>query len=363
MQFSINIFHNIIFVMKSILHDMGLVPDNDSKNTLKKLYLKPDKTPNAELPHIKVPEKGMTYQADLLYLPDDQGFHYLLVVIDNNNNALDFEPMKNRTASTTLESIKKIFARKYLNKPRFMIEVDNGVEFGGLFKSFFENCKVKKDRIYVKKNHAGRHSQLGLVENLNKIIGAVIHMQLTDDEVNTGEESRNWLDLLPKLRVSMNKHLRRNKSKVIDNETLTKCEGELLPIGSKVRVLLDNPKSVSGKKLHGNFRASDIRWEVEPRTIEEYILRIDQPPMYIVSGITNCVYRRQQLQVVSDDETKGVQRKFIIDKLLRRFTEKRVVKYEVLWSGGEKTIEPRAHLMKDVPQLVLEFEAKKVKQD
>ena len=85
--------------------------------------------------------------------------------------------------------------------------------------------------------------------------------------------------------------------------------------------------------------------------------------LYQVSGITNCVYRRQQLQVVSDDETKGVQRKFIIDKLLRRFTEKRVVKYEVLWSGGEKTIEPRAHLMKDVPQLVLEFEAKKEKRD
>ena len=349
--------------MKNILHDMGLVPDNDSKNTLKKLYMKPEKTPNAELPHIKVPEPRMIYQADLLYLPDDEGYHYLLVVVDNHNNALDFEPMKNRTASTTLESIKKIFSRRYLSKPHFMIEVDNGVEFGGLFKSFFENCKVKKDRIYVKKNHAGRHSQLGLVENLNKIIGSVIHMQLTDDEVNTGEESRNWLDLLPKLRISMNKHLRRDKSKVIEEQTLTKCEGELLPIGAKVRVLLDNPKSVSGKKLHGTFRAGDIRWEVEPRTIEEYILRIDQPPMYFVSGITNCVYRRQQLQVVSDDETKGVQRKFVIDKLLRRFTEKRVVKFEVLWEGGEKTIEPRAHLMKDVPQLVLEFEAKKEKQD
>ena len=130
-----------------------------------------------------------------------------------------------------------------------------------------------------------------------------------------------------------------------------------------MRVLLDNPKSVSGKKLHGTFRASDIRWEVEPRTIEEYILRIDQPPMYIVSGITNCAYRRQQLQVVGDDETKGVQRKFIIDKLLRRFTEKRVVKFEVLWEGGEKTIEPRAFLMKDVPQLIAEFEAKKEKKD
>lgn len=349
--------------MKSILHDLKLVPDDDSKNTLKKLYLKPDKTPNAELPHIKVPEKDMIYQADLLYLPDDAGYHYLLVVIDNYNSACDFEPMKNRTASTTLESIKKIFSRRYLSKPHFMIEVDNGVEFGGLFKSFFENCKVKKDRIYVKKNHAGRHSQLGLVENLNKLIGTVIHMQLTQDEVDTGEESRSWLDMLPKLRISLNKHLRRDKSKVVNNNTLTKCEGELLPLGAEVRVLLDNPKSVSGKKLHGTFRAGDIRWEVKPRTIEEYILRIDQPPMYIVSGISNCVYRRQQLQLVDKDETRGQQRKFIIDKLLRRFTEKRVIKFEVLWSGGEKTIEPRASLMKDVPDLVLEFEAKKEKTD
>ena len=343
--------------MKNILHDFGLVENDDKDNTLKKLYQLPDKTPNIEVPHIKVPERGMIYQADLLYLPNDAGYKYLLVVIDNNNNSCDFEPMMGRTATDTLESIKKIFKRKYLKRPHFSIEVDSGKEFGGDFKEFFEKCKVKKNRIYIRKNHAGRHSQEGLVENLNKIIGTVIHMQLTDDEINTNEESRTWLDLLPKLRISLNKHLRRNKKKIIKQETLRKCHGEIIPIHTKVRVLLDNPKAVSGKRLHGPFRSSDIRWEVIPRQVEDYILRIDQPPLYIVSGINNCVYRRQQLQIVGT-ETKGKQRKFLIEKLVRRFKDKRVVKYEVLWEDGDTTIETRAQLMKDVAQLVKEFEEK-----
>ena len=123
--------------MKNILHDFGLIENDDKDNTLKKLYQKPEKTPNVELPHIKVPERGMIYQADVLYLPEDDSYKYLLVVIDNNNNACDFEPMKNRAASDTLESIKKIFSRNYLKKPNFSIEVDSGVEFGGDFKKFF----------------------------------------------------------------------------------------------------------------------------------------------------------------------------------------------------------------------------------
>ena len=48
----------------------------------------------------------------------------------------------------------------------------------------------------------------------------------------------------------------------------------------------------------------------------------------------------------------------MIEKLVRRFKDKRVVKYEVLWEDGSETIETRAQLMKDVAQLVKEFEEK-----
>ena len=34
---------------------------------------------------------------------------------------------------------------------------------------------------------------------------------------------------------------------------------ELLSEGTKVRVALDEPRGVTGEKLHGSFRASDIR--------------------------------------------------------------------------------------------------------
>ena len=346
--------------MKNILQDLGITNSPDEKdNSLLNIFKKPDKTPNKELPHVKVPEKGMTYQADLLMLPNDHDYRYLLVVIDNNNNACDFQELKVKTATACLDAIKEIFKRKYLNKPHFMLEVDNGGEFKGVFKSFFENCKVKKDRIYVKQNYAGRHKSQSIVENLNKLLGRIIMMVQTQEEIDTHETVRDWVHLLPKLRVSINKHLRRNKSKVIEDQTLLKCEGELIPIGANVRVQLDNPRSVSGEKLIGNFRAGDPRWSIKIHKVEEYILRINQPPMYAISDISHCVYTKQQLQVVSENESRPKQTKFIISKLVRRFKEKGKVFFEVKWQNERKTtIEPRTSLIHDVPDMILEFEKK-----
>ena len=124
--------------MNKILKDMGLITEIGENNALTNIYKKMVRPPNIEQQHIKVHEPGYIYQADLLFLPTDQGYKYLLVMIDNNNNSLDFEPMKGKTAKETLDAILKIFDRPYLKRPKFSIEVDAGTEFQAEFKSYFE---------------------------------------------------------------------------------------------------------------------------------------------------------------------------------------------------------------------------------
>ena len=84
--------------------------------------------------------------------------------------------------------------------------------------------------------------------------------------------------------------------------------GTLLPEGTQVRVKLDEPISVLGKKLHGKFRTGDIRWNPEIRTIKKLILFPDQPPTYLLNGphgrlgVSRYAYIRKQLQIVPDNE-------------------------------------------------------------
>ena len=409
--------------MDKILKDMNLVTEIGENNSLTNIYKKMVRPPNIEQQHIKVPEEGYIYQADLLFLPTDQGYKYLLVMVDNCDNACDFQPMKEKTAKETLKAILEIFERPYLKRPKFSIEVDAGTEFQAEFKAYFEPKKPKPPKestrkkkgevtavavpavsavpvapvypedvpdvpddpdnpkgVYIRQGKAGRHRQQSLVENLNKIIGRVIHMQLTQDDIDDNvDTSHQWISMLPQLRISLNKHLHRNKSKITKQMTLKKCKGELIPIGTVVRIALDNPKSITGKTLHGPFRASDPRFEAKTRTVTSYILRPDQPPMYIISGIKNCVFMRYQLQVVDENEVRPNRRAkqvepepqpepqpepeheadklYEVEKLLSRKTVKGKIYFRVKWKGdAEITEETRASLNKQVPAMVAEFE-------
>ncbi len=137
-------------------------------------------------------------------------------------------------------------------------------------------------------------------------------------------------------------------------------EGEkMLPMGTSVRVALDNPVTLSGEKLSGRFRAGDIRWELKPRTVENILMRPNQPIYYIVSGITSTVYTRDKLQVVKETEVKPKQTKWIVEKIVGKKKQGRTIYYRVKWQGydsSQDTWEPRENLMEDVPAMVQEYE-------
>src|SRR5204862_2065343 len=104
----------------------------------------------------------------------------------------------------------------------------------------------------------------------------------------------------------------------------------LLSKGIRVRVKLDEPISVLGKKLHDKFCTGNIRWDPEIQTIKKLILSPDQPPTYLLNGphgrlgVSWCAYTKKQLQIVSDNENpppdsiiRGKPEWYIPEKILK----------------------------------------------
>ena len=94
-------------------------------NELGQLFKKPIPETKSMTPQSQVFEKDTFHQADIMYMPDDKGFKYLLVVIDLYDGALDAEPLKNKDNPTVLKAFETIYKRKYLYYPDF-ITLDQG---------------------------------------------------------------------------------------------------------------------------------------------------------------------------------------------------------------------------------------------
>lgn len=82
----------------------------------------------------------------------------------------------------------------------------------------------------------------------------------------------------------------------------------LLEVGTKVRVLLDEPQDMITGKVHGKFRSVDFKWSPQIRTIKNVLLMPGQPPMYQLDGtftddkLSKVAYTKNQLQVVPENE-------------------------------------------------------------
>jgi hypothetical protein len=185
------------------------------------------------------------------------------------------------------------------------------------------------------------------------------------EEINNNEISKTWVDVLPKIVKLINEEYKQ-KPVIFSGTTPERGEGDslkLLDVGTKVRVQLDKPQEfLNGKRLHGKFRISDIRWNPVVQEITQIYLRPGYCPMYQVDNNTNVAYTKNQLQIVKEDEvkpsTKG-QTKFIIDKVLEKIKKKGKIYYKVLWDDKSETIEPRSMLLEDVADLIEEFDKKK----
>lgn len=340
---------------------------------LDNLYKIPKKDKGVNAPRFQVPEAGVIQQADLLSMPEDQGYKYLLVVVDDSSRMTDAEPLKQKDAATVLQAFKDIYSRNVLSIPK-RLEVDAGPEFKGVVAKYFQDKDVN-----VRVAAVARHRQEALVERKNQTIGTALHKRMTAEETITEQPSTEWVEDLPILIRALNKHTKETFKPFkpdLKSDVMPEATGEsadVIPEGTRVRVALEAPQDfASGKRLHGKFRSSDLRWDETPRTVKSILIKPGAPPMYLLNddgkGIDTVSYTRNQLQVIPKDEQypdASVLRKepttYRVEKLVRKFKKSNRWYFSVKWIGypsSQNTDEPRSELIKQVPNLVKEFESK-----
>ncbi len=186
------------------------------------------------MPIAQVFSKNIYHQADILYLPEDKDYKYLLVVVDLYDNAIDAEPVKDILSKNNdvLQAFKKIYSRKYLDLPE-IITLDRGSEFTQKpIKEYFNNNDVN-----VKIALSGRSRQLANVERQNQKIGTILMKRMASQELTTGQVSKEWVDDIKPLIELLNERKKTPLTKEISEDPITDLySGKLLKINQKVRL-------------------------------------------------------------------------------------------------------------------------------
>jgi len=309
------------------------------KTELKSLYKKPVPEIGNQVPKAQVFEKGVYQQGDVLYLPEDKGFKYLLVIVDLYDNSVDAEPVKDILGkdNDVLKAFQKIYSRNYLEIP-LILTLDKGAEFTQQkVKDYLEKLEIN-----VKYSLTGRSRQLAYVERQNQRIGTILMKRMASQELITGQVSKEWVDDIKPLIKLLNERKKKPLVKEISPDPIAnEYTGNLLKIGTKVRLLLDKPiDTVRGKRLYGDFRSSDIKWTTKVYKITEVLLKPGYPPMYLTDADDNVARTKNQLQKVSkkDEEPdarfiRGNPEFYIIAEILDKRINNRKTEFKVRWKG------------------------------
>lgn len=346
-------------------------PKKNDNNELSNLYKIPKEDKGVNAPKFQSYDPMMIHQADLLFMPEDHGYKYALVVTDIGTRKTDAVPLKSKDSKFVLDGFKKIYNGKILKKPK-QLDVDAGNEFKAHVSDY-----MKKNNVDIRVAKVGRHKQQAIVERRNQMIGGAALKRQTAQELLTGEPSTEWIDDLPIIVKVMNKqaHKWHDKQLKKPSPTIPVCHGDscnMLSKGDKVRVKLDQPLDVTnGKRLHGSFRSSDIRWAPKTRTIKEVLLRPGFPPQYLLDGnigkhqVEPVAYTKNELQIIPKNEKpidgqnliRGSPSKFIIEKIIGDKIIKGKKMALVKWKGFNKTTyEPYDVIKKDSSIAVQEYE-------
>jgi hypothetical protein len=249
--------------------------------------------------HHKSYTKNSTQNADLLFLPNDQGFKYALVCVDIATRKIDAEPLKTKKPTEVLKALKKIWGRGYLNKPSVFFKTDDGNEFKGEVEKY-----LKDNGMIPMVGKSGRSRSQSVVEAVNLMLGKSIAIKHRNDEIANDDFSDDWIEALPIIVKEYNKYIdekeqyrklkkKPSRKQVIYEDMEIKAPNKMFEIGDLVHIPLDKPTNFKGQILPGNFRAGDLKRERKLRKITDIL--IGDPIVYKVEGLKNSVYTYDML--------------------------------------------------------------------
>lgn len=259
----------------------------DKDDIIKQLYKRQPK----EIPpnHKEIYKANFEHQIDILYVPQDKTYKYILTIIDVNNSLCDARGLTNQTTKQIIDKLEDIYNKsKYLKYP-FKIQADNQFD-NNLFKEWCE-----KHNILLSISEPYRSRQQSYVERLNQTIGERIFKKQLEKEIETNKTSKEWVKYLPVIIKELNERRLNyvdedlnNINKQKEKEPKIKENDYYIPINSIVRIKLDKPFDfVEEKPLPGNFRAVDIKWSKDLYKVIDSFIVPNNPMLYKVIKITN----------------------------------------------------------------------------
>jgi hypothetical protein len=82
------------------------------KDVVDQLYEKPMRDVKGDQTTFAYINPGFIQQCDLLFLPNDKGYVYALVLVDQGSRMCDAEPLKTKQPSDVIKAFKAIYKRK-----------------------------------------------------------------------------------------------------------------------------------------------------------------------------------------------------------------------------------------------------------
>lgn len=271
------------------------------------------------------------FQADLVemrpYAGENQGYHYLLTVIDMFSRYAMVRPLKRKTPAEVIGALKSIF-REEKRKPRYL-QTDEGMEFesravraylqsvgveqfsvksqfkAAMIERFNRTLKTKMWRVFT---HRGNYRWLDILQPLVNAYNNSYHRILGDKPININKmnETDVWLRLYGGDKVKKPRQKKKSKFQIGDRVRLSKVKG-LFEKGYKPNWSEEifTIHSINRKYLPLTYRVSDSNGEVIEGSFYFY-----------------------ELQLVDDSEHI-----YTIEKVLRTKGKGKLKQYLVKWLG------------------------------
>jgi len=133
-----------------------------SKQAIWQIYLPRPKQINFS--HFDVTVPNEVHQADLLFLPHDNGYKYALTVVDIASRYKQAEPIKTKSATEVASAFEGIYQRGPLRWPN-LLQVDPGKEFQGVVLTV-----MKHHNVAIRQGHTAIHRDQAIVERFNRTL-------------------------------------------------------------------------------------------------------------------------------------------------------------------------------------------------
>ena len=258
--------------------------------------------------------KDDLWQSDLIdmqtHARKNNGFKFILIVIDTYTKYLWFEALKNKTAKECTKGMIKILKK---NQPK-LLQTDNGTEFyNNEFQSIMKKYNIK---------HYSTYSSIkaGMAERVIKTIKNKIYKHFT----STG--SWNWYNSISKLVYDYN-NTKHSTIKCTPHEARTK------PITIKRNIKQINTSKKFKFKINDKVRISKYKhnfskgytpnWTTEVFTISK-VLNTDPITYQLKDSLNNLIlgnFYVQELKKTFFPDT------FLIERVIKKHKNKLYVKW------------------------------------